>query len=292
MTSSRMRLLRGVLTVAALAAIALALVRAVEDAGEVALPGPGRLVASGVLLAVGMLAATSAWAVLLPRVGFRAVLPGFALAQLAKYVPGSVWQGVGQVADAHRLGIDVPTATVGYVVQMVLQALVAAAASITALTVPGLPWWLAVPAAGGPLGLLLIRRRWLDALIGAVARLVRRLDPERLELPSQASLLGAAVRSLVTILAIGTSFAVLLPSELGVRGFVGTAGIFMLAWVIGFLVIPLPSGLGVRELVLVVGLGDLHPVADILAASVVARLVLVVVEAGFVAVAQLARIDR
>jgi uncharacterized membrane protein YbhN (UPF0104 family) len=62
--------------------------------------------------------------------------------------------------------------------------------------------------------------------------------------------------------------------------------------VIGFLVVPLPSGLGVRELVLVVGLADLHPVADILAASVVARLILVVVEAGFVAVAQFARIDR
>jgi uncharacterized membrane protein YbhN (UPF0104 family) len=291
-TSSRMRLLRGVLTVVALVAIAVALTRAIDDAGEVALPGPGRLVLSGALLAIGMVAATSAWATLLPRVGFRSVLPGFALAQLAKYVPGSVWQGVGQVADAHRLGIAVPSATVSYVVQMVLQALVAAAMSIAALTAPGLPWWLAVPAALGPLGLLLIRRRWLDAVIGAVARRIRRLDAERLELPSQAALLQAAARSLVTILTVGASFAVLLPSEQGLRGFVGTAGIFVLAWVIGFLVVPLPSGLGVRELVLVVGLADLHPVADILAASVVARLVLVVVEAGFVAVAQFARIDR
>ena len=291
-TSRALRTLRVVLTVAALVALTVALVRAIEDAEEVALPGPWRLAASAVLLAIGMAAATSAWATLLPRVGFRAVLPGFGLAQLAKYVPGSVWQGVGQVADAHRLGIPAGTATAAYLVQMVLQALAAGAVSVAALTAPGLPWWLAVPAALGPLGLLLINRGWLDALVGVLARLTRRVDPARIGLPSQGGLLAAAGRSLLTILTIGTSFAVLLPSELGARGFVGTAGVFMLAWLIGFLVVPLPSGLGVREAVLVVGLGELHPVADILAAAIVARLVLVVVEGLYVGVAQLARLDR
>ena len=290
--SRTLKALRVVLTIAALVAIAVALVRAIEDAGQVTLPGPGRLVASGLLLAVGMVAATTAWATLLPRVDFRTVLPGFGLAQLAKYVPGSVWQGVGQVADAHRLGIPAPTATVAYIVQMVLQALVAGAVSVTALVAPGLPWWLRIPAVLGPLGVFLIRRRWLDALVAILARLTRRVDASRIELPSQRALLTAAAASLVTILSIGTSFAVLLPSGLGPRGFLGTAGIFMLAWLIGFLVVPLPSGLGVREAVLVVGLGDLHPVADVLAAAIVARLVLVVVEAAFVAVAQLGRIDR
>lgn len=287
-----MRVLRFVLTIAALAAIGLALANAIEDAGGVALPGPGRLATSGLLLALGMMAAGAAWALLLPALPFRQVLPGFALAQLAKYVPGSIWQGVGQVADAHRLGVPVSAGTLAYLLQVLLQLLVAAAASAVAIVAPDLPTWLAVPAVIGPVGLVLLRRTWLDAVLQRLARLTPRVDPTHVRLPSQMTIVLTAGCAAVTILTIGASFAVLLPSADGARGFVATAGIFMLAWVIGFVVLPLPSGLGVREAVLVAGLASVHPVADVLAAAIVARLVLVVVELAFVALAQLARLDR
>lgn len=284
-----MRWLRGTLAVVAVAALLVALQRAVQDAEAVALPGAGRLAVAAGLLAVSLVMAASVWAILLPGLNLRQVFPGFALAQLAKYVPGSVWQGVGQVADAHRLGVGAGTASLAFMVQLAVQVIAAAGASAVALVMPGLPIWLRVPAALAPFALVLVNRRWLAALIGLLARRSSRLRGARLDLPTQAALVRATWRSGVTILAIGASFAVLLPTD-SIPGMVGTAGVFMLAWLVGFLVVPLPAGVGVREAVLVAGLAATHPVADVLAAAIVARLLLLVVEGIIAAAAQALRV--
>jgi glycosyltransferase 2 family protein len=284
-TPRRMRLLRGGLALVAVVALLFALREAVEEAGAVALPGPGRLALAGGLMAVSLVSAGSAWAVLIDvRVG-RA-FPGFVLAQLAKYVPGSVWQGVGQVADAHRLGVATSRASLAFVVQLLLQIIAAAAASVLALTAAGLPLWLRVWAAVAPLSLVFVDRRWLAAVVATLSRWSARLRDADLELPTQAALLAATWRSVVTIMLVGTSYAVLLPSAASPREVVGAAGVFMLAWLVGFLVVPLPAGLGVREIVLVAGLSAVHPTAEILAAAVVARLLLIVVEGALALGAQ------
>jgi glycosyltransferase 2 family protein len=291
-TPRRLRLLRGLLVIAALVALGFALVRATEDAGQVPLPGMDRLAVAGALLAVGMAAATSAWSRLLPDVRFSDVLPGYSLAQLAKYIPGSVWQGVGQVADAQRFGVPATVATVAFVAQSLLQVTTAATVGALALLAPELPGWLIVCAAAGPLTLLLLDRRWLAAAMRRLAAVSRRLDPGALEPPSQGALIAAAVRCIVCILALAGGFVVLLPGSLVGGDVAGAIGVFALAWVIGFVLIPLPAGLGVREFVLVVGLAGSQTPADVLTASVVARLLLIVVEGGYAGVAQLARLPR
>lgn len=285
-----MRLLRGVLTVAAIVGLGFALQRAVQDAGAVSLPGPARLSIAALLLAVSLVTSASAWSTLLPTVGLRLAFPGFVVAQLAKYVPGSVWQGVGQVADAHRLGVATGTASVSFLVQLALQVVAAGIASAAALMAPELPWWLRIVAILGPGSVIFVNRRWLATALAFFARRSSRLRQADIELPSQPTLVRGLGWSGVTIVAIGLSYASLLPTTSDPREVVGTAGVFMLAWLIGFLVVPLPAGVGVREAVLVAGLSAMHPVADVLAAAIIARLLLIVVEGVLAATGQLLRL--
>lgn len=257
--SPRLRWARRVLALAAVVGVGLALLSAVEDAGEVALPGVGRLLVAGGFVALGVLAAGAAWAVLVPGPGVLALLPGFLLAQLARYVPGSVWQGVGQVLDAHRLGVGRGAASVAFVVQLATQLVGAGLVGTLAVLRPELGGW-RWAALAGVLPVVLLWR----PLLTAVLRLATRLAPRRLghlpdTLPSQLRILAATGFGVVTALVLGLGFAVLLPDPSGLAGLLGAVGVFAAAWVVGFLVVPLPAGLGVRELVLVVGLTGIGP---------------------------------
>lgn len=288
--ADRTRWLRGLLALAAVVAVCWAFVAALGDAREVPLPSVGALLFSGLSLSAGLLAAAAAWASLLRGHRYAQVLPGFAVAQLAKYVPGSIWQGVGQVADAHRLGVGMGTATLAFFIQICVQVLVTGATSAVALLTPGLPIWLAALSAMGPLGLALIHPASLRALVRGLARVSRRVSPAALDIPEWPVLLRAAIASFAAAAALGVGFAVLLAGSGDLRQFIGTAGVFLLAWTIGFLIIPVPAGLGIREAVLVVGLSGLHSPAEVLAASIICRLVLIVSESTIAGVAQFGRI--
>ena len=289
MSTPVFRWIRIALTIAAVGAVGWAFAAAVEDAGQVPLPETSSFVGAGVCYLIGLVAATAGWAVLLRDRRFLDVVPGFATAQLAKYVPGSIWQGVGQVADAHRLGVGTGTASLAFLTQVSVQLLVAAAVSVLALLSPGLPLWLMIGVALGPLALLLIRPAALRGVVRGLSRLSSRVREDAIEVPEARALGQVALASLGAILALGIGFALLLPEARGPRELLGAAGVFALAWVVGFLVVPLPSGLGVREAVLVAGLAGLYGPADVLTASIVSRVVLIVVEALYAGVAQLAR---
>lgn len=293
MSHPAFRAFRVLLTVGAIIAIGAAFVATVDDVRELQLPGVGSLVASGTLVAISLGAAAIAWSVLLPDgIGLGSSLPGFALAQLAKYIPGTVWQGVGQVTDAKRLGSPLGTASVAYACQLAIQCAVAGAASALALLNTELPPGLRLVAVAGPLGLLLLHRRWIQVALSLLGRWVRRIDPRGIGIPHQRGIFQAAACSTVTIFALGASFAVLLPAGGEPRRFVAIAGVFILSWFVGFLVVPLPSGLGVREGILVIGLAPWYATADILAAAVIVRMVTIVVEALFALGGQAARIER
>lgn len=284
-----MRWLRIALTVAAIAAVAWAFAAAVDDAGQVPLPEPSAFIWAGFCFMLGLVAATAGWSALLRGRSFREVAPGFATAQLAKYVPGSIWQGVGQVADAHRLGVGTGTAALAFLTQVSVQVVVAGAIAALALLLPGVPLWLLVVSSIGPLGLLLIRPAPLEAILRVLSRFSARVRTDNIDVPDAWVLWRVASASLGAILALALGFALLLPGTQGLRELLGAAGVFALAWAVGFLVVPLPSGLGVREAVLVIGLTGLYGPADVLAASIAARLVLIVIEALYAAGTQFLR---
>jgi len=269
---------RAAIAGAAVIGIVVAFVGTLDEVERVPLPSLPRLVFAVVLLFAGQLAALGGWGILIPAGTTRALAPGYFLAQLAKYVPGSVWQGVGQVMDAVRLGSGRGAATVAYMVQMVTQTVAGFVLAILVLLARPSGWLLAA-AIVSPLSVVLLNRRWMQLAL----RLLSRVSPGRLghlsdTVVDQASILRAAGLTLVAMLLISLSFPVLLLGEVGARAVLAAAGAFSLSWVIGLLVVPVPSGLGIRELVLVGALGGDHGTAAVLAAAVVLRLLVIVVE--------------
>lgn len=274
--STRRRLLRAALGLAGLVFVGIALARAVDRSRGVPLPSAWSLVAAALLTALGLVAAAGSWGVLLGPRGpsLRRLAPGFLQAQLGKYVPGAVWQAVGQVESAERLGPGVRRTVAAFAVSALVQ--LAAAATLGALValapVGGL---VRLGALGGLIALVLLDRR---PLAWAVAR----LRPAAADaLPVQAALRPAFLLALVPQLAFGAAFALLLAgTDAGGLGAVPwwTAPAASLAWAAGFVVVPLPAGLGVREAVLLAALGGRVDAAAILSASLALRLASIVAE--------------
>ncbi|MGH8875369.1 MAG: lysylphosphatidylglycerol synthase domain-containing protein, partial [Acidimicrobiia bacterium] len=133
-----------------------------------------------------------------------------------------------------------------------------------------LPWWARAATGCGLLAPLLLYRPLLAAVLERLGRWLR-LDRQEVEPPPQAVMLRSFAWVLVPVLAAGLAFALLVGSLGPEVGWAHATASFALAWAVGFAALPFPSGLGVREAVLValVGAGT----AQVLAASLTLRLV-------------------
>ena len=181
------------------------------------------------------------------------------LGQLAKYSPGSiVWVVAAQASLARRY--DVP-ATRTVTSALLLNVVTLASGSLIAVAT--LPWTTPELAPGWyvfiavPLGLVVLTPPVLTALCNLVFRLVRR-PPLEEPLPPRAVwtavawicgtwlLLGAHVAALAQALGSTSS---------GLSLLVVSLGAFAGAWSLGTLAFVVPSGIGVREVVLTGALG-------------------------------------
>jgi hypothetical protein len=271
---------RAVIGLASIAGLAVAAVSTVDDAREQALPGAAPLAAALVLQVVAMVFAARGWATVFPPdVDRRAVVRGLYTSQLTKYLPaGGFVQAASQVALSSR---DTGIAVAAMRLPVFATCSVAAAATAgAALAVAGdlAPW--ARVAAGLGLGLLLLLdRRLLARALGMARRVVRRLPPPD-ALPDQRSILRCYGYVLVGQIAYAVAFAALL-NDLAQVDDVAAAAAFSAGWGLGYLALPLPSGVLVREGVLIATLPGLAT-GSLLAASVAHRLT------GFLAEALLA----
>jgi uncharacterized membrane protein YbhN (UPF0104 family) len=266
-TTKRVRMLAQILLVAGLVFVVIR-VRALWHGGNVELANIDWLaiVASVVVAAVGTAAAAAIWLVILEALGLRTHrwwTGIFFQAQLAKYIPGSIWQYAGRAAIARTQGVPVRPVGVSMPVEFAASAI--AAGSMAALL---LGWWgVAVIVA---LGLLLVG----------------------LERPARSRGRPAFATVRATILyqpawlLLGVSF------WLCARGLVNAPvedlaiyiGAFAVAWLAGLLAIYAPGGLGVREAVLVALLSSRLGAADALVVAAASRLSLILVDvvlAGF-----------
>jgi uncharacterized membrane protein YbhN (UPF0104 family) len=218
-------------------------------------------VASLALAAVGALVSVAGqmlcWRELLRDLGSDLGLrPGgrvFFLGQLGKYLPGSVWPVVAQMELARDLRVP-RTRTATTVLLFMLMNVVTAAAVAGAL----LPFTLDPSTAAGewrwaflPLVLLLavLAPAVLNRLTALGVRLLRRPAPERgLSLPGVARAVGW---TLLEWIAAGVMLAALLHGFGHRIGLPLAVGAFALAWAVGFVVVIVPAGAGVREAVLV-----------------------------------------
>jgi len=281
--------LRPLLAVVAVAGVSFALLRAPGNAAQASLTGTRNLLVAVSLSLTAVVVSGLAWAVLLGSKRIGDVLPGYFVAVFARYIPGTVWQGVSQVLDAIRLGSSAGFATSAYLVQMATQLVAATAVGLVVLISGVLHRNLGLLTVGLLAAALLSRPIWVWA-IGLIGRIgPSRISADAALLPNQRSIVVATAFALIGVVAQGLAFWALLAGGAG-KSFMSfevvlAVSVFAAAWAVGFVAIPVPAGLGVREAILVVGLGQQFGAAPILAASIAHRMAGIFSEllaAGFV----------
>ncbi len=254
---------RVALIVLVVAAAAWALAQNWRDV-EVALEhlSAGPAIGAGLLVILGILCGTMSWQAFVDDMG-APIGPArggqiFLVGQLGKYLPGSVWAYVLQIELGRRAGLArarVFAATIFSLVVAVVAALVVGGVALPQLLAadPSLGWlkWLYVLL---PIGLVCLHPRILTRAVNLVFRVVRRQPPDHpVRMRTVLVALGWAIASYVCS---GAQLWVLVREGVGLRPsqlalYVGTMGIAMVAGVFAIL---LPSGAGVRELVIVTAL--------------------------------------
>lgn len=235
------------------------------------------LVAAATLLLLGKLALNAAMLVCLRRCTIRlSRRDGFYVynvAQLAKYVPGSIWLFVSRIAMLrHRQASpaairDSLIAENGWVIGSALLL----GTALVWLGQPAFFLRLAKEVSGAPQGLRILLATGLVIVAALAALWSRRRWPRlrrwliRLRPPVSAVLLLS-----LAWLALGASFLVCLRPFLTQGNVWPVAiGVYCLAWVAGFLVPFAPAGLGVREAVLTLALDPfLHPQTSLVVVAV------------------------
>ncbi len=175
------------------------------------LPSLARILAASALWIVGLIVGATAWATMIG--GDRRVDHGAALlvSQLAKYVPGGVWQASGQVGLARALGVRLQRGATAFSVLAVTQAV----AGCTFGLVLAAAWTdvdvlLRVAMAVGALGtLVFIDRRWMVWALHKIPK--TRSASAELVPPQRVIVIGWAL-SLVTVAATSCAYLVLLGS--------------------------------------------------------------------------------
>lgn len=271
--STRLRTtLRVLFVIVGLTAMAVALVAAVRDPDLRVVPSPAAIATAVVVVVIGLWCSTVAWARLLDRPVSRRLARGFFIAQFGKYVPGGVWQAIGQVADAAEVTkVGGPAATAAFAASVLTTVTAGMTTALPAITSGAAPLWLrlVLPVAAAVSVGSLLRPRWMSVLVERIGPLRRRLSLD--DMPERGRLVQAWLWSVPSMVATGVVYAIALHATTGDVVFLAVPA-YIVAWTLGFLAIPFPAGLGVRESLLVVLLPGLGTV-EIVAAAAVLRLI-------------------
>ena len=273
--STIIRLAVAVFVVVAIVFFVLALVAAWRESA--ALPSVWRLCAVAALWVIGLVSAAAAWATLLG--GTRRIDHGAAsiVSQVAKYIPGGVWQASGQLGLARSAGVQFQRGAVAFTVQALMQAVAACTfGAVVALAwTDGADWLRVLLALASVLSLALVDRRWM---VWILHKIPRTRDASSDLVPTQRAILLTYIAGFVTIATLGLGYLIVLGSFGSVDDPWLVVSAFAIAWLVGFLLVPLPSGLGAREAVLVAILHGTFPSSVLVAASVYQRVVLIAIE--------------
>jgi len=242
-----------------------------SDRDTAIFPGLAVAVTVVALWAVGVLMGMVGWVIILATDN-RRLRGGFLAAQLGKYVPGAVAQVAGQIGFAVDSGVALRVASISLPVFAVTQG----AAGFTLTPLVALLPDVAAPFRALALlsipALLLLDRRWMIAVLRRLRRL-NNSSPEDL-VASQRRIFKAWGANVLSLVSASVTYGLVL-SSVSDMGMATASIAFAAAWTVGFVVFPIPAGLGLREVVL---FGLLTPAVDgdiVVAASVVHRLLAV-----------------
>lgn len=279
-----LRVARAVAAVLVLAAVVLALVRTWHSVGpDLARMPVWAVLASVGFVLLGLVPTLAAWRTLLSDLGSDlAVRPSvgvFFVGQLGKYLPGSVWSFLLQAQLGRKYQVPRARALVTLVLSAGLAIATALTLSVFAISPLLGSWgpvaWLLVL---GPLALLMAVPRVMTWLSNTLLRIMRR---PMLDQPIIARQIPWAIAwSVVSWLLFGLQLWGLASSlgELSFRNYLLVTGVFALAMSAGFIAFVLPSGVGVREAVIVAGLAPILPTGPALAFALTSRLIFTVAD--------------
>ena len=247
---------------------------------------PGWIVAAGVLAAAGMTAIALPWRRALHLLGGDLDHPGtiarYYLGELGKYLPGGVWPVVGRGELARRGGVA-RVAAYGSVA-LSLAALYLAAMF---LAVAGAPFILTSDRGAGdagkylwalallPVGLALLHHAVLERVRSLGERVLKR--PIAAEIPRWHQSLALVACYIPAWLLIGTATWAVARGFGQDVGWLDVAPAAVLSWIVGFVLVPVPGGVGVREAAFLAAAGSLDPGVGA-AVAVVARILFVLVD--------------
>lgn len=280
---------RRLITVAVVGAIALFLGRSIASQWDAIAHFHwairwGWLTLSGALVWVDFVILIALWRILLVRIGNSPLRFGTAyrvwfVSNFGKYLPGKVWTVMGMVYLLKREGYDAPSVLVSAVLNQALSVLSGLLLSIIVLgggVFGGLPVW--ALALGGALSLAVLIPAVFQRLVNVGLRLIRH-DPIVIPL-SYGLMLALFLTYVGTWVIYGAAFwALLLGVGIESAGpFWVTVAIFCASYLLGFLAILVPGGLGVREGSLTVLLGSYLPVGLAAPIAVLSRIWLTLTE--------------
>jgi uncharacterized membrane protein YbhN (UPF0104 family) len=244
----------------------------------------GWLVIGLVCAALAMLAIAVPWQRALALVGIKAPLVAcvtwYFVGEIGKYVPGGIWPVVGRAELARRGGHARSGAYASvalslgalYLADMLL---VAALFPLRFLDEGNDALWLLVLL---PIGLLLLHHRPLGWMVELAERAMKR--KLTVTIPPWSASLGLVLRYLPAWLLIGTATWCMARAFDPDADWLTIAPAAMFSWVVGFLLVPVPGGVGVREAVFVALVGGSVPAGIRATVAVVARLAFMVVDAA------------
>lgn len=202
------------------------------------------------------------WLDMLARRGAQlplgAGLMWYFVGQLGKYVPGGVWPIVGRAELAARAGASRSTAYQTTALSMF--ATYAAAVVVAAIAGLASPADRRLIALGLAVGTgIVLSVLFLPAARVRILRAVHRLTKRELNLPEGTRILFDIIRHipvwlLITVGNMSTVFALGGDIDLGLM--VDLTFATALSWIIGFVVIGVPGGLGVREATFIALMSD------------------------------------
>lgn len=219
-----------------------------------------------------------------------AALRVFFLSNLARYVPGGVWQFAGLAAMSATEGVSPVAATAAVLFQqaalLATGAALALALSPIALETYLSRWGIALPSLATRLTLAAAIVVILIAVLPPLLRPLRRIIERRISdvraIPHVTALqvAGYIAATIAGWVGYGASFALFARAVLPDTALAPlTAGaIYVAAYVAGIIVVILPGGIGVREGVLVAALTPLIGVDRALYLAITSRLWLVALE--------------
>ncbi len=197
--------------------------------------------------------------------------------QLARYLPGGVWDMTARVVMGRQAGVSVRSTSASLVLEMGMQILSGAVFLIVALvwreeTVP--PAYLAVAAAAILVMLIVMLPPVFVPLTNWGLRILRRPPLEmRLTYPGMVGIFGVR---LFGHLLLGIGFVLFVSGLQPVSPtlFVPLASAYVGAWLIGVLALFVPAGIGVREGALYWLLGGQFPLVAVATVALGYRLLI------------------